>query len=211
MNSITVKYIYSACVITKTNDVTILHDPWFTEGIYDGSWFQFPKILDPIISIGDVDYIFVSHIHPDHYDCDFLKKYFDVFGVKKIIIADHQPNHMLGKMRGDGFFPIVLNNPLVIGKTTIEIIPHITGSVSDIDSSIVIKYFGDNQIYCVVNVNDIVFDDAMVELLKYKAKDIDILLCGYTGAGPYPQTYFDIYDDVLGFEANKKKLSFFKR
>lgn len=211
LNCISVKYIYSACVITKTNDVTILHDPWFTEGIYDGSWFQFPRIINPIDSIGDVDYIFVSHIHPDHYDSKFLKEYFKKFGVKKIIIANHKPNHMLGKMRGDGFTPIVLNDVLTIGKTSIEIIPHKTGSESDIDSAIVIKYFSDKKLHCVVNVNDIIFDDDMRALVKDKAKEIDILLCGYTGAGPYPQTYFSIDDVELKKEAMKKKMSFFER
>ena len=123
--------------------MTILHDPWFTEAIYDGSWFQFPKVTNPLDSIGDVDYIFVSHIHPDHYDSKFLKEYFNKFGEKKIIIANHQPNHMLGKMRGDGFMPIVLNEILTIGKTSIEIIPHKTGSASDIDSAIIVKYISE--------------------------------------------------------------------
>ena len=211
VKSIGVKYIYSACVITKTEDITVLHDPWFTEAIYDGSWFQFPKISNPLDSIGDVDYIFVSHIHPDHYDSQFLKEYFKRFGVKKIIIANHQPNHMLSKMRGDGFRPIVMTDILTIGKTSIEIIPHKTGSSSDIDSAIVIKYFGDDKIHCVVNANDIVFDDGMRALVKEKAKEIDILLCGYTGAGPYPQTYFSNDENQLEIEATKKKLSFFER
>ena len=209
--TISVKYIYSACVITKTDDVTILHDPWFTEAIYDGSWFQFPKVTNPLDSIGDVDYIFVSHIHPDHYDSKFLKEYFNKFGEKKIIIANHQPNHMLGKMRGDGFMPIVLNEILTIGKTSIEIIPHKTGSASDIDSAIIVKYISEEKTHCVVNVNDIIFDDEMRALVKNKAKEIDILLCGYTGAGPYPQTYFNIGEEQLEIEATKKKLSFFER
>ena len=76
LNGINVKYIYSDCIITSTPDLIILHDPWFTEGIYDGSWFHFPKIENPLESIGDVDFIYISHIHPDHYDSDFLKKYF---------------------------------------------------------------------------------------------------------------------------------------
>lgn len=212
---IRVKYIYSACVITKTNDVIILHDPWFTEGIYDGSWFHYPKINNPLDSIGDVDYIFVSHIHPDHYDGKFLKEYFKKFGVKKIIIADHQPNYLLGKMRADGFSPTVLSEILIIGKTNIEIIPHKTGSISDIDSAIVIKYFQNDKTHCVVNVNDINFesteDDSMLDFLKNNAGEIDILLCGHTGAGPYPQTYYDISSEELDFQAKKKKELFFNR
>jgi len=209
---INVKYIYSACVITTTPDITILHDPWFTEGVYDGSWFHFPKIENPLESIGNVDCIYISHIHPDHYDCDFLKRYFERYGTKKVLIADHSPNHLAGKMRADRIEPTILKNKLTIGNTTIEIVPHKTGSISDIDSAIVIKYSSnENKIHCVVNANDIIFDEDMRSNLKSVANEVDILLCGYTGAGPYPQTYFDASDDQLVVEANNKKLDFFER
>lgn len=210
--SISVRYIYSACIITTTPDITILHDPWFTEGIYDGSWFHFPKIERPLDSVGNSDYIYVSHIHPDHYDRDFLKKYFSKYGVKKVLIANHNPNHLAGKMRADGIVPTILEEKLTIGNTTIEIVPHKTGSISDIDSAIVIKYkSSEDKTHCVVNANDIIFDDFMRNKLKDVAKDIDILLCGFTGAGPYPQTYFDISNPQLLNEASSKKAVFFER
>ena len=82
-NAILARYIYSACIVTVTPDTRILHDPWFTEGVSDGSWFHYPKVTDPIKSIGEVDLIYVSHIHPDHYDGEFLKKYFSEYGVKR--------------------------------------------------------------------------------------------------------------------------------
>ena len=210
-DSISVRYIYSACVVTKPPDVTILHDPWFTEGIYDGSWYHFPKVLNPLSSIGDVDYIYISHIHPDHYDAVFLHNYFDKYGTKKVLIANHLPNHLAAKMRSDGIDATILNESLLIGKTEILIIPHITNSISDIDSAIIIKYKSTNKTHCVVNANDIIFDEMMTNKLKDAAGDVDILLCGYTGAGPYPQTYFDIFDPNLSIEADKKKSSFFDR
>ena len=76
--SISVRYIYSACVVIETEDIKILCDPWFTQGVYDGSWFQFPLIKNPLDIIGDVDIIFISHIHPDHYDPKFLNQYFNI-------------------------------------------------------------------------------------------------------------------------------------
>ena len=210
--SIKVRYIYSACIVTSTPDISVLHDPWFTEGIYDGSWFHFPKVLDPLESIGDVDIIYISHIHPDHYDSLFLKKYFAEYGVKKVYIADHSPNHLAGKMRADGITPIILSTALVIGSTSIEIIPHKTGSTSDIDSAMVLKYrSSDDKTHCVVNANDIIFDDEMRKELKNIAGDVDILLCGYTGAGPYPQTYFDLSSSQLVRESENKKDAFFQR
>lgn len=215
IEAITVKYIYSACIKTTTPDATILHDPWFSEGIYDGSWFHFPKVLDPLTSVGDCDLIYISHIHPDHYDDDFLKSYFAKYGKKKILIANHTPNHLYGKMKADGIEATILVKPLVIGNTMIEILPHKTGSNSDIDSAIIVKLVGSEKNHCVVNVNDINFeeisDDPMLDELKKKAGDIDILLCGYTGASPYPQTYFDIGSETLAQEADRKKQLYFER
>jgi UDP-MurNAc hydroxylase len=210
-DGILVRYIYSACIVTSSPDLSILHDPWFTEGIYDGSWYHYPKVNDPLNSIGNVDYIYVSHIHPDHYDSRFIHRYFEKYGVKKVLISNHEPNYLAGKMRADGIEPTILNKPLLIGCTEIQIIPHITGSISDIDSALIIKYKKQNKIHCVVNANDIVFDEKMTNIVKDSAGDVDILLCGFTGAGPYPQTYFDISDQELYFEAERKKKSFFER
>ena len=183
--AISVRYIYSACIVTTTPDLSILHDPWFTEGAYDGSWFHFPKIENPIDSIGDVDVIYVSHIHPDHYDSKFIKTYFEKYGIKPVWIANHTPNHLAAKMRADGIESTVLKEVLALGNTTIQIVPHQTGSISDVDSAIIVKYYSNmNKTHCVVNANDIIFDEQMRTNLKSIATDVDILLCGYTGAGP---------------------------
>ena len=212
IEAITVRYIYSACIKTTTPNAIIVHDPWFSEGIYDGSWFHFPKVSDPFTSVGDCDLIYISHIHPDHYDGDFLKSYFAKYGKKKVIIANHTPNHLYRKMKADGIEAMILTEPLVIGNTIIEILPHKTGSISDIDSAIIVK-FRDSQTrtHCVVNANDIIFDDAMKSSLKACAGAVDILLCGYTGAGPYPQTYFDLNDPTINIEADRKRNAFFER
>jgi UDP-MurNAc hydroxylase len=208
---ILVRYIYSACIVTSTKDVRILHDPWFTDGIYDGSWFHFPVVPDPVHSIGDVDLIYISHVHPDHYDPGFLRKYFTVHGEKEIIIADHQPNHLAGKMLADGLKPTIVTEPRKIGSTVIKIIPHRTGSISDIDSAIILRYGDGEREHCVANANDVIFDDEMIGAMVENAGGADILLCGYTGAGPYPQTYFALDDPQLPVEAEKKKQAFFAR
>lgn len=208
---INVRYIYSACIVTSTPDVKILHDPWFTEGIYDGAWFHFPKCDNPIDLIGDVDFIFISHVHPDHYDSRFIKKYFSVFGEKPILIASREVNHLRNKMRADGLCSKVLDSPLLIGSTTITILPHNIGGLSDLDSLIIIKYNDGSRVHSVVNTNDVVFDEVILTELQKTASQPDILLCGYTGAGPYPQTYFDLDDPLIIEEANKKRLAFFDR
>ncbi|MEB3214375.1 MAG: hypothetical protein VKL39_23700 [Leptolyngbyaceae bacterium] len=141
-----------------------------------------------------------------------MKSYFSKYGEKKVLIANHAPNHLFGKMKADGIKATVLIDPLLIGNTMIEILPHKTGSISDIDSAIIVKFLDSkNRTHCIVNANDIIFDDFMKASLKQCAGAVDILLCGYTGAGPYPQTYFDLNDPTIGIEAERKRNAFFER
>jgi UDP-MurNAc hydroxylase len=211
LNAITVRYIYSACIITETPDLRLLHDPWFSDGIYDGAWYQFPKIENPIETIGEVDAIYISHIHPDHYDPDFLKSYFKRYGKKQILIADYRWNHLEKKIKADGFAPTVVRQEIQIGKTTLNIIPHDTGGYSDIDSALVLKFNTRGRNHVLVNMNDIVYDDSITKKIKEIAGEIDILLCGFTGAGPYPQTYYQLEDTKLTEQAENKKQIFLER
>lgn len=207
-----VRYIYSACIEIKTDDITILTDPWFTDGAYDGSWHQFPKIKDPLEILSEPDYIYVSHIHPDHYDPTFLRKAFEKWGPKPILIPNFEKNYLVFKMKSDGLEP-TSTNEIKVGNTNIHIIPNVTGSSSDIDSALLVNC-GDKT---VLNLNDCIWKDEHVSevqaIVNKYTKELDLLALGYTGAGAFPQTYFDTNSDqeFLIEKANKKKLSFFER
>lgn len=209
-----VTYFYSACVKIFTNRFSILCDPWFSEPIYDGSWFHFPEINDPIENIGDVDFIYISHIHPDHYDKYFLKQYFKKYGVKRILIADWKSNYLLKTMIRDGFDPIVIGREeeFCYEDVKIYIFPQDGESKSDIDSLLIIKTTEpDSSEECIVNANDIIFDEKIFSYIKHKTKIINLLMLSYTGAGPYPQTFYDLNDPALSSEADRKKKQFFER
>src|SRR5215207_5382128 len=47
---------------------SILCDPWVNPA-YFGSWFPFPDNADlDWAALGDCDYLYVSHLHKDHFD-----------------------------------------------------------------------------------------------------------------------------------------------
>ena len=58
----------SATVIIESNGISILCDPWLIDGIYYGSWCNFPPIPVKDLDFDNIDYIYLSHIHPDHFD-----------------------------------------------------------------------------------------------------------------------------------------------
>ena len=207
LDGIRVNMIYSACVTIETPDCKILCDPWFTDGIFDGAWYLYTKDRDPFSAIGDCNYIYISHIHADHYDPIFLRKYFEIFGEKILIIGDFESNYLEKSIQHDGFKCQVNTKPLKLGQTVVSVFPHETGSPSDIDSACLIEYFAEDRVHRVLNVNDCVFDPIFLSNFS-KFEQVDILLLSYTGAGPYPQTYFELDDPELLVAAKSKKDQF---
>ena len=207
LNGIRVNMIYSACVTIETPDCKILCDPWFTDGIFDGAWYLYTKDRDPFSAIGDCNYIYISHIHADHYDPIFLRKYFEIFGEKILIIGDFESNYLEKSIQHDGFKCQVNTKPLKLGQTVVSVFPHETGSPSDIDSACLIEYFAEDRVHRVLNINDCVFDPIFLSNFS-KFEQVDILLLSYTGAGPYPQTYFELDDPELLVAAKSKKDQF---
>ena len=69
-----VKFLSSACVEIIHDDVKILCDPWLIDGEYYGSWAHYPPFdFDPNY-FNDIDFIYISHQHPDHFSVKTLSK-----------------------------------------------------------------------------------------------------------------------------------------
>ena len=68
------QYISSACVLIEDNGVKILCDPWLVDGAYLDSWFHYPPLKFQPEQFNDVDFIYISHIHPDHFDPNTLNR-----------------------------------------------------------------------------------------------------------------------------------------
>jgi UDP-MurNAc hydroxylase len=210
LNGIRVNMIYSACITIETPDCKILCDPWFTDGIFDGAWYLYSNDKDPFSAIGDCDYIYISHIHSDHYDPIFLRKYFEKFGEKLLVIGDFESNYLEKSIQQDGFKYEVNTGPLKLGQTVVSVFPHETGSPSDIDSACLVEYFAEDRVHRVLNINDCIFDPVFLSNFS-KFGQLDILLLSYTGAGPYPQTYFELDDPELLVAAKSKKSQFIEQ
>lgn len=198
------RYIYSACTIIETEDLKIVSDPWFTPGIYDGSWFQYPVINDPIKTIGPADVIYVSHIHPDHYDPAFLRKYLAAYPRAQLQIGETTPNHLLNKMRVDGFAPIVAEK-FHKGNTECYILPNGGYEADNIDTAMVVRC----REHSIVNLNDNPFDERQTNIILslLPKNKVTLALLPYAGAGPYPQTYH-MDQDTLHHKAARKKKQF---
>lgn len=206
--SIRVTYFYSACVAIETPDFRIICDPWFTDGAYDGSWFQFPRLEQPLEKLGAADFVYVSHIHPDHYDPVFLRAYLKRHPRTRILIARFLHPHLQRKMLADGFEPELVTE-LRVGDSDLHILPNESEQQpdpSDVDSALVVRW----QNHAVVNMNDNAYNAEQIGKIVALCPSPQLALLGYTGAGPYPQTYHEPSKQLEAL-AETKKQQFFQR
>jgi UDP-MurNAc hydroxylase len=139
-----------------------------------------------------------------------LRKYFEKFGEKLLVIGDFESNYLEKSIQQDGFKYQVNTEPLKLGQTAVSVYPHETGSPSDIDSACLVEYFGEDRVHRVLNINDCIFDPVFLSKFS-EFGQLDILLLSYTGAGPYPQTYFELNDPELLVAAQLKKSQFIEQ
>jgi UDP-MurNAc hydroxylase len=90
-----------ASVLIETAHGSILTDPWVNPA-YFGSWFPFPdnSRLD-WDAIGRADYLFVSHLHRDHFDAEHLRRHIRKDGT--VLLPNYPTSQLEDELRDIGF------------------------------------------------------------------------------------------------------------
>lgn len=181
---IRVTCVYNATVIIETPDVRILCDPWQSQGVYDGAWYRYP---DEPVPMQRYDLIWISHIHPDHFDPDWLAAYRSRYpDVPICYTADPGGDNPLAHVFPElGMTPL---DRLCAGATTIAAFP-CHASRLDPDSALVVSWRGQH----VADMNDCAPDPAQIEAIKeFCGGAVTAGLIKYTGVGPFPQCYMPL-------------------
>jgi len=191
------QYLRSACVLIEHEETRILCDPWLVDGEYYGSWYHYPPLAINPEDFNNVDYIYISHIHPDHFSPKTLTRMNKSI---PILILDYKEKFLRENIKRLGFEVRELfhNQKTPIGNLNITIF-----ASDNCDPELCTKFFGcasmnidslsliDDGKHVVVNNNDCPYPMAGVVSKKIKEQNsvIDLLLVGYGGAGPYPQCF----------------------
>src|SRR5256714_12547690 len=98
---------------------SILCDPWVNPA-YFASWFPFPdnSLLD-WESLGQVDYLYVSHLHRDHFDAEHLRRY--VSKDATVLLPEYPTSELEDQLRALGFTKIF--------KTVSNEVPRLPGGL----------------------------------------------------------------------------------
>src|SRR3954466_13160021 len=96
-----VTFLGQAGLFIETRYGSILCDPWFNPA-YFASWFPFPSNEDLDFEFfGHPDYLYLSHLHKDHFDPRFLLDH--VSKETSVLLPDFPLDLMERELRGLGF------------------------------------------------------------------------------------------------------------
>ncbi len=177
-----------AGILIDTVDGSILCDPWFHPAFF-GSWFVFPR-NDQLPAelrerIEHPDYLFISHLHGDHYDEPWLREH--VSRDTTVLVPGYPTRELERKLRGLGFGNIVRTvdgEELALGPS-LRVAIHVETSITDGpggDSALVVSD-GTGRL---VNQNDCRTTD--MDALRAHGP-VDLHWLQYSGAIWYPMVY----------------------
>ncbi|MEO0911782.1 MAG: MBL fold metallo-hydrolase [Pseudomonadota bacterium] len=200
-----ITHLQSATQIIDLGGTRVLTDPWLTDGEYYGSWYHYPPFPPESLSGLDYDYIYVSHIHPDHlsektfkalpkkvpvlihrYAAGFLKRKIEMLGFE-VIECDHATPFAFASGGSLTIYAADNCNPELCAKFFGCAPMEKTFGSTQIDTLALFEHQG----LRVLNTNDCPFALAETTIRAHglDALEVDALLVGYGGAGPYPQCF----------------------
>ena len=206
-------FLQSSSVVLEHKETKILTDPWLVDGELYGSWAHYPPSELKPEDFNDVDYIYLSHIHQDHFSQKTLRH------MNKdipIIIHNFASKRLKLNIEKLGFSVIELDHNT---RTHLKDDLYINILAADsCNPELCRKYFGcapmettfgstsidtmsviDNGDQVIVNTNDCPFelssDSAKIIMEEYD--HIDLALIGYTSSCAYPQCFDMPLDEKL--------------
>lgn len=86
-----IQLVSHSSVIVHCSDVRIWADPWLESRVFNDSWCLFPEPSFDFSQLQSIDYIWISHEHPDHFNVPTLRNLPDDF--KKRVTVLFQRNN----------------------------------------------------------------------------------------------------------------------
>ena len=105
-----ITFLGQAGLFVESKGASILCDPWFNPSFF-GSWYPFPANdgIDPE-AIGHPTYLYVSHLHHDHFDPRFLRDHVDKSAT--VLLPDYPLDELEKSLRGLGFTDFIQSRDL---------------------------------------------------------------------------------------------------
>jgi UDP-MurNAc hydroxylase len=207
------QFITNACGIIHGNSGTrIITDPWLNDGVMEGSWCNHPPITSRTLDFHNVDLIYLSHLHPDHYD----SRFFDFPKSTPIVTLDHGNNYLKKILIKNGYTNLIMvkdNCSVQFKEFNITMFaPFVKHGFEDYEENQIASEIGNlidsamlvqTNEFSIMNFNDNKPDEKACSQLKKKYGHIDLALLNYNAANCYPACFQNLSHDEKILEKNR--------
>jgi UDP-MurNAc hydroxylase len=197
-----ITHLSNSFIIIESQNVKICCDPWVGHANY-GGWHSFPEYnnYDLINYLKDCDIVYISHLHDDHLDTNFLKE--SGLYCKKFIIKNFQYKTLYNRLKSIGANDIIEIDPydfFTYKGLKMSILPQMATNSSDLDEDV--EYDLDTS-FIVSDNNTVFFNqvdnpyslsdyEKLVNWINLNFGKITIAALMAGAASEYPQAFLNI-------------------
>jgi len=169
------KILSHAGLLVEARGTKLVVDPWVLGSCYWRSWWNYPKAAK--FSAEDVSYLYLTHIHWDHFHGPSLRKFPKS---TTVLVPNAFSTRLLDDLADFGFKTVV---ELPHGKA-VRLAPglSVTSYQFDIDSALVI----DDGKTTIVDMNDCKITGWPLRQMLRRHPRVDFMLRSHSSAQPYP-------------------------
>lgn len=170
-----IEFVSHAGFIVTANGKKIFSDPWTKGKAFNDGWALLSKCQE--VNYSEIDYIFVTHEHPDHFNFPTLKSIPESDRNRiKILYQEHASTRLKDAFEKLGFSEVI--ELPIYSWINVDGIDLFCGSAGSMDSFLAIKH--DEQ--TILNLNDCVFREKQYKYIKRLIGDIDFLFTQFSFA-----------------------------
>ena len=184
-----ISLISHASVIIDSGEVRIWTDPWLVSKVFNDSWAMTPPPAWDERVLQTIDFIWISHEHPDHFNIPTLKGLPAAFKERVTVLFQHKNTEKIfDAMRRFGFrhFQSLPNREIVRAAAGTELYCYQVGVM---DSCLGVRRGSET----VFNINDAKINARDCRIIRRDLGRIDVLLNQFSLAG---------YSGYVDFEAH---------
>jgi UDP-MurNAc hydroxylase len=177
--AMTIRLVSHASVIVNCSDVKIWTDPWLISKAFNDSWTLWPQPEFSGSMLEGVQYLWLSHEHPDHLNFPSLGSLARDFKERvTVLFQDNNPERIFTPLRKLGFqsFQVLTHRRMTPLTSQTSVYCYRVGTL---DSCLGIKSDGQT----VLNVNDARLNSADYGRILYDLGRVDAVLNQFSIAG----------------------------
>ena len=201
----------NACCKYSYKNTSIICDPWLYNGAFEGSWYNFPKTKLTVDIVNNCDAIYISHLHPDHFDRKLIEQVRKDIDIIIIDSKDMGVNFLERTIKSLGFTNIVSCrdfNSIKYRDFKITVFKPFAPHPGDfheskignlLDSALLVSAGG----FTVLNTNDNTMDENSCLRFKAHFGSPTMVQLNYNAAGPYPSCFNNLSEEEKYLESNR--------